>query len=204
VGRAFDISSDEETEQRRRDEEGKESGPPLGDISQTSGRLPTASPFPSHDGVSEMKARMKSQRWRKEIEEVAIEIDRTPLGDLEAQEFYAEGCTSSDVVLIADEEGKFGKAPAESAEPHEADPQSYDPIPQEPSSHTFSFSIPAPASLDDVDALIAKSDTEVPTGAKLLSPWRKPRRGLRFGRVRVLRVRARRRKFYRLGERVVL
>jgi hypothetical protein len=93
----LDISSDEETEQRRRDERGKENVPPLDDISQTS--LPSA----SYDSTSDIKAYTKSQRRRKEIEDGTIDIDRNPLGDLEAQDFYAEGCTSSDVVLVADE-----------------------------------------------------------------------------------------------------
>jgi len=93
----LDISSDEETEQRRRDERGKENVPPLDDISQTS--LPSA----SYDSTSDIKVYTKSQRRRKEIEDGTIDIDRNPLGDLEAQDFYAEGCTSSDVVLVADE-----------------------------------------------------------------------------------------------------
>jgi len=93
----LDISSDEETEQRRRDERGKENVPPLDNISQTS--LPSA----SYDSTSDTKAYTKSQRRRKEIEDGTIDIDRNPLGDLEAQDFYAEGCTSSDVVLVADE-----------------------------------------------------------------------------------------------------
>jgi hypothetical protein len=183
----LDISSDEETEQRRKDERGKENVPPLDDISQTQGRLPSTSPSSmsaSYDGISDMKTRTKSQRRRKEIEEGAIEIDRNPLGDLEAEDFYAEGCTSSDVVLVADEEGESHEVHPESAEsyeapstePHEADPQSFDSIPQEPSSHTFNFSIPASISLE-VDALMTKSDTEVPAGAKLFEPLEKAEEG---------------------------
>jgi hypothetical protein len=171
----LDISSDEERETRRREEDlrGKENVPPLDDVSQTSGRLPSA----SSEGIMEAKARKTSQRWRKEIEEGAIEIDRSPLGDLEAEEFYADGCTKGDVVLVADEEGEDVE-PAESHEvlSDEAQCQSYDSMPEEApspvdmSSHTFDFSV-------EVDALMTKSDAEAPAGAKLFEPLEKAEEG---------------------------
>jgi hypothetical protein len=178
----LDISSDEERETRRREEDlrGKENVPPVDDVSQTSGRLPSA----SHDHMAEAKAnaRKTSSRRRKEIEEGAIEIDRSPLGDLEAEEFYAEGCTSSDVVLVADEEGDSDEPQPESydaeaqALPDDTHLQSYDSIPEEGlpceamSSPTFDFAV-------EVDALMTKSEMEAPAGAKLFEPLEKAEEG---------------------------
>lgn len=85
----LDISSDEETEARHHDDRAnKENLPPADDISQSQSRLPRPS--------------IKSMR--RKLDEGEIDIDRNPLGDLAAEEFYAEGCSASDVVLIADDE----------------------------------------------------------------------------------------------------
>jgi hypothetical protein len=192
----LDISSDEETEARRRDERGKENVPPLDDISQTSARMPSSSST-SHDGIADTKARTRSMRRRKEIEEGAIEIDRSPLGDLEAEEFYAEGCTSSDVVLVADEEGEhvsgerlpqsdesceavsqgreFDECPGESIDVGEMDH-----LPEDIPSCTFDFSVPSEewrVDLKAVDELMAKSDSEAPAQAKFFEPLEKAEEG---------------------------
>jgi len=195
----LDISSDEETEARRRDERGKENVPPLDDVSQTQARLPNASSMPRPYGcISDAKAHARSMRRRKEIEEGAIEIDRSPLGDLEAEEFYAEGCTSSDVVLVADEE-----AEGESDEPLVHSAESFEPethgqpdsgethqesidlggmdgVPDDIPSCSFDFSIPAEewrVDLKAVDQLMTKSDSDAPAQAKLFEPLEKAEEG---------------------------
>jgi len=85
----LDISSDEESEAKREIRQ-KENIPPMDDISQSQTRLPRES--------------TRSSRRRKELDEGAIDIDRSPLGDLTAEDFYAEGCTASDVFLVEEEE----------------------------------------------------------------------------------------------------
>jgi hypothetical protein len=193
----LDISSDEETEARRRDERGKENVPPLDDVSQTQARLP-ASSSTSYDSIADAKARTRSMRRRKEIDEGAIEIDRSPLGDLEAEEFYAEGCTSSDVVFVADEEaeGQSDVPLPQSTEPYEAVPQSQpesiethqdsidlgdmDAVAEDIPSCTFDFSLPTEewrVDLKAVDELMAKSDAEAPAQAKLFEPLEKAEEG---------------------------
>jgi hypothetical protein len=193
----LDISSDEETEARRRDERGKENVPPLDDVSQTQARL-SASSSTSYDGIAEAKARTRSMRRRKEIEEGAIEIDRSPLGDLEAEEFYAEGCTSSDVVLVADEEGEGEPEEplAPSAETYEVETQGQlesdetrpesvglgdvDGIPEDVPASTFDFSIPTEewrVDLKAVDQLMTRSDSDAAAQAKLFEPLEKAEEG---------------------------
>lgn len=200
----LDISSDEETEARRRDERGKENVPPLDDVSQTQARLPASSSM-SYDCIADAKARTRSLRRRKEIEEGAIEIDRSPLGDLEAEEFYAEGCTSSDVILVADEEiePESDEQLPRSDESYEADaPSQFEPIETaqeiidvEPLDNlsegfpcdlsedipcTFDFSLPTEewtVELKAVDELMTKSDSDAPAQAKLFEPLEKAEEG---------------------------
>ncbi|TGO69991.1 hypothetical protein BOTNAR_0005g00730 [Botryotinia narcissicola] len=104
----LDISSDEETLTRLRDERGKENVPPLDDISQTRTSL-TA--FASSSSMStsrkddmeirEMKMRIKmQQKKRREMEEGAIDVDRAPLGEMRKEDFYAEGCDEKSVFII--------------------------------------------------------------------------------------------------------
>jgi hypothetical protein len=138
-------------------------------------------------------------RRRKEIEEGAIEIDRSPLGDLEAEEFYAEGCTSTDVVLVADEEGdgdseerqsQFDVSCEPQAEPqvHEfescneeiVDAREMDSPTPDMASCTFDFSIPSEewrVDLKAVDELMTKSDSDTAAQAKLFEPLEKAEEG---------------------------
>ncbi len=53
--------------------------------------------------MMETKARLRGLRRKRESGD-AIEIDRCPLGDLAAENFYAEGCDEESVVLIHDDE----------------------------------------------------------------------------------------------------
>ncbi|KUJ17594.1 uncharacterized protein LY89DRAFT_684602 [Mollisia scopiformis] len=76
----LDISSDEEGAGRERDARGKENVPPVDDVSQTS-------------------------RGRRAVqEEGSIEVDRSPLGDLCKEDFYAEGVAEGDVFVVREEE----------------------------------------------------------------------------------------------------
>jgi hypothetical protein len=183
----LDISSDEETEARRRDERGKENVPPLDDISQTQSRLPASSQMP-YDSIANVKAQRPSMRRRKEIEEGAIEIDRLPLGNLEAEDFYAEGCTSADVVLVPEEgepeepqEAEYQDQPTYDDIPKETtDVGSFNNVPEDIQRQSFDFSFPSNewrVDLQAVDELMTKSDAEAPQQAKLFEQLEKAEDG---------------------------
>lgn len=84
----LDISSDEESARQERSDRGKENVPPSDDVSQTSTQPITAEPSMSS----------QKQRLRGDID--ACEVDRAPLGEMAATDFYAEGCDSDSVILI--------------------------------------------------------------------------------------------------------
>ncbi|CZT05946.1 uncharacterized protein RAG0_11837 [Rhynchosporium agropyri] len=98
----LDISSDEESAERERDNRGKENVPPLDDVSQTRTALSTSSSgggggvglggeMDAELKMQDIKARLHSASRRKLMsDENAIEVDRAPLSDLPAEEFYAE------------------------------------------------------------------------------------------------------------------
>jgi hypothetical protein len=99
----LDISSDEESAQRSRDERGKENVPPPNDISQTRTQINDVTTGES--SMADIKARIReSRRRRRDVDEDACDIDRSPLGDLAAEDFYAEGCDGSSVFLIPSDE----------------------------------------------------------------------------------------------------
>ncbi|KAK4196760.1 hypothetical protein QBC40DRAFT_5157 [Triangularia verruculosa] len=79
----LDISSDEESERRqsrdRAEGRDKENIPPADDISQTSAR---------------QSARMA------DVDDMIIEKQRGPLAEMNAADYYAEGCTEDSVVLV--------------------------------------------------------------------------------------------------------
>lgn len=93
----LDISSDEESAARMRDERGKENVPPPDDISQTRTQL-TSAVETGESSMVDIKARIRASRMKHES---SIEIDRSPLGDLAAEDFYAEGCDGASVFLVA-------------------------------------------------------------------------------------------------------
>lgn len=99
----LDISSDEESAARERDLRGKENVPPEdgGDVSQRSSAA-ASTVLGAELAGSKIKAKLR--RGRPEHES-AIEVDRCPLGDLVAADFYAADCCdgSEGVVLVADE-----------------------------------------------------------------------------------------------------
>lgn len=91
----LDISSDEESERKaRRDrDEGrdKENVPPVDDVSQTQAqRMADAAPAGPDDMV--------------------FEKTRGPLGELNAEDYYPEGCDGSSVVIIAEDDEDSGNA----------------------------------------------------------------------------------------------
>lgn len=101
----LDISSDEESAARAREERGKENVAPVDDISQVSlasgvvavrvgEESEGADVAVGAEGVRPLKRGLetKERRSRKVLEEGAIEVDRTPLGEMAAEEFWAEGC----------------------------------------------------------------------------------------------------------------
>ncbi|KAG9235169.1 hypothetical protein BJ875DRAFT_399589 [Amylocarpus encephaloides] len=177
----LDISSDEETEARLRDERGKENVPPLDDISQTRTLLTTTSSSLdiAEDTVTGIKARIRARRSRLVLDENAIEIDRSPLGDLAAEDFYAEGCDGSSVFLIVDEDAE-SDVEQEEVVPLECE------IPHVPTTTTFDFvaevkgkgrEIDASARGLDVESLMQKDDFDLAPKAALLEPLEKADEG---------------------------
>jgi hypothetical protein len=82
----LDISSDEENETRRQRErvEGKENVPPADDISQTS--------------------RPRSARHAANADDMIVEKERAPLGEMNVRDYYAEGCDESSIVFVPGDE----------------------------------------------------------------------------------------------------
>ncbi|GAP93168.1 putative thymidylate kinase protein [Rosellinia necatrix] len=82
----LDISSDEESEKRLQREraEGKENIPPPDDVSQTS--------YP------------RAARYSASSDEMVVEKERNPLGEMDPKEYYSKGCDENSVVVIPDDE----------------------------------------------------------------------------------------------------
>lgn len=176
----LDISSDEESASRLADERGKENVPPMDDVSQTRTSLTTsASPLDvAPEEMSELKARIRARRSQRKIDAGEIDIDRSPLGDLAAEDFYAEGCSESSVFVIASDEAPISD---ESVDQENSPPQDENSLPTIP---TFDFISEvkgkgremspeqAVPSLN-IDALMAKDDFEIAPKASLLEPLEK-------------------------------
>merc|ERR1711977_809885 len=94
---------------------GKENVPPMDDVSQTRSGLTTSSSSSATIGVNgeldaeaemrDIKARLHraSRRQRAQVDENAIEVDRAPLGDLVAEDFYGEGVGAGEVVVVGED-----------------------------------------------------------------------------------------------------
>ncbi|KAI1327769.1 hypothetical protein F5Y16DRAFT_185134 [Xylariaceae sp. FL0255] len=82
----LDISSDEESESRLQREraEGKENVPPLDDVSQTS--------------------RPRATRLAAHVDDMIIEKERNPLGEMDPKEYYSEGCDENTVIFVPGDE----------------------------------------------------------------------------------------------------
>ena len=145
----------------------------MDDISQT--RTVLSSMASTVDAVeaemSDVKARIKARRSRREVDENAIDIDRSPLGDLAAEDFYAEGCDAASIFVIAADE-TYEEVPIV----EEAGDENAIPI---PTSTTFDFvaEVNETGPALDVDALMAKDDVEMALKAKLLEPIEKAEEG---------------------------
>ncbi|PBP23412.1 hypothetical protein BUE80_DR005958 [Diplocarpon rosae] len=96
----LDISSDEESAARERESCGKENVPPGDDVSQTR----VAHSTPAASGHLKEASETKRSRKGRVQGENSIELDRAPLGDLAAEDFYAEGCDRSAIVIVAEDE----------------------------------------------------------------------------------------------------
>lgn len=93
----LDISSDEECERKAREkaeDRGKENVPPADDVSQTSARRTTTM---SEGGME-------------------YEKPRTALGDLNVEDFYAEGCDPTSVFIVPEDEDDGTVVEGEQAE----------------------------------------------------------------------------------------
>lgn len=178
----LDISSDEESAAREKDNRGKENVPPPDDISQTRTQLSSSSTTETEMEMSEIKARVRAVR-RKELDEGAIEVDRAPLGDLVAEEFYAEGCDEKSVFLVprdAAEENEVGVEVDEVEERAQAQVEV-------PLSISFDFSAELKGKgkeVDnhhqfdiDIDTLMSRNTFEAAPKAALLQPIEKAEEG---------------------------
>lgn len=96
----LDISSDEESSTRLRDERGKENIAPADDISQTRSSLPSSGGRMGEVEANEMNMENLKKSIRRRTRGDEIDIDREPLGALKAEDFYPEGCDESSVFLI--------------------------------------------------------------------------------------------------------
>jgi hypothetical protein len=157
----LDISSDEESRlARMNDARGKENVPPLDDISQT--RTNLSGPTQSEFSIADVKANVHASRHRRELEEGAIEIDRRPLSEMAAEDFYGEGCDGDSVVLI----------PADPSEEEESGEQEQPPVPT-----TLGFSAEAKGKGKeielDVDQLMRTDVFNAGPKAALLEPIEK-------------------------------
>jgi hypothetical protein len=154
----LDISSDEESRARERDCRGKENVPPPDDISQTRTSMTTSPVDAAEMSMHDIKARIRASRKKREVEEGAIDVDRAPLGDLAAEDFYAEGCDGESVFLVPAEA-------SEEEEQHEKCPVSFD----------FIADLKGKGKELDIDTLMSKDG--IAPKAKLLEPIEKAEEG---------------------------
>ena len=184
----LDISSDEESAARMKDERGKENVPPPDDISQTRTQL-TSSVETGESSMSDIKARIKASRMKHED---SIDIDRSPLGDLAAEDFYAPGCDGTSVFLISSDAVEEEVVQEEQQEPVQEQPQELIqeqelemPVHEEqvelvvpPSTQTFDFISEVKGKgkeidMSIIDALMFKDPDALAPKAALLEPIEK-------------------------------
>ncbi|ESZ96244.1 hypothetical protein SBOR_3402 [Sclerotinia borealis F-4128] len=179
----LDISSDEESLSRMRDDRGKENVPPLDDISQTRTSLTAFASSSNSASVSmsnrdemkirEMKMRIKmQQRKRREMEDGVIDVDRSPLGEMKKEDFYAEGCDEKSVfVILPDPEPEYEAEPLAEVE---ADPSELEQEEEQTSEPQISLPLPEPEPVSmastpgkgkgkeiDIGLLMQKEDIEL-------------------------------------------
>ncbi|KAK8017387.1 hypothetical protein PG993_013713 [Apiospora rasikravindrae] len=137
----LDISSDEESARRQQREraEGKENVPPVDDVSQT--------------------ARPRAARLTADADDMFVEKERSPLGEMDIKSYFPEGCDETSVIIIPgdeEEEQQPGNKDLESA----------------PEIQVGESAVPKPVVEDgakSIDELLQKSDEPAPSAA-LLQP----------------------------------
>ncbi|KAI0143671.1 hypothetical protein GGR57DRAFT_341785 [Xylariaceae sp. FL1272] len=153
----LDISSDEESESRLQREraEGKENVPPVDDVSQTS--------------------RPRAARLAAGLDDMTIEKERNPLGEMDPKEYYSEGCDENSVIIIPGDEDEEAptqadfnfSVPVDTAEPVASATTVETPVPAvetEPEPEAF-----AEETAKTVEKLMQKTDEPAP-GAAVLEP----------------------------------
>lgn len=102
----LDISSDDDADTRRHSEameRGKENVPPPENFANLPASELAHSSIPTHNipsSTASTTGSKKTRRGRKEAHPDAMLEDRTPLGDLDASEFFAEGLNADSKVII--------------------------------------------------------------------------------------------------------
>ncbi|KAK7955113.1 hypothetical protein PG996_015920 [Apiospora saccharicola] len=137
----LDISSDEESERRQQREraEGKENVPPVDDVSQTT--------------------RPRSARLAADADDMFVDKERSPLGEMDVKGYFPDGCDETSVVIIPGDD-------EEEQQPVKTDLENIPEIKFDESA------IPQPVVEDgakSIDELMQKSDEPAP-GAALLEP----------------------------------
>lgn len=151
----LDISSDEESSVQERGDRGKENVPPMDDVSQTSSPLTSPSGSGAQESVADMK---RASRRRREVEEGACDVDRAPLGQLNVEDFWAEGCDGESYFLVPAEE----EVVEEVETPSKAIP-----------AFDFAVDVKGKGKEVDIDALMQKDDFEGGAKAAVLEPMEK-------------------------------
>ncbi|KAK6835020.1 hypothetical protein PG987_009714 [Apiospora arundinis] len=137
----LDISSDEESERRQQREraEGKENVPPMDDVSQT--------------------ARPRAARLAADADDMFVEKERSPLGEMDVKSYFADGCDETSVVII----------PGDDEEEQQPVKTDFEPVPE---IKIDASAVPGPVVEDgakSIDELMQKSDEPAPSAA-LLQP----------------------------------
>ncbi|KAG0646481.1 hypothetical protein D0Z07_7499 [Hyphodiscus hymeniophilus] len=166
----LDISSDEESARRLKDERGKENVPPLDDISQTRTSALVGDVETSEASMVQLKESVRARR-RRDVD--ACDVDRCPLGEMNAEEFYAEGCDGSSVFLIPAESDPV----VEGAEPTDVEAIEEEVVGAIPTTFDFIAEAKGKGKEIDVDALMTKDDFVVASKASLLEPIEKAEEG---------------------------
>lgn len=155
----LDISSDEESElkaRRERDEgRNKENMPPVDDVSQTS----------AHSS----RGRVAADAAAVNPDDMVFEKTRGPLGELNAADYYAQGCDESTVVIVpGDEDGE--EQPAVAPEPAAPVTAAEDAAPALDVAEDFAFAPELKVELDvNIDVLMGR-ESDAMSKASVLQP----------------------------------
>lgn len=145
----LDISSDEESETRRQREraEGKENIPPADDLSQTS--------------------RPRAARLAAGADEMVIEKERNPLGEMDPRQYYAKGCHENSIVIVPGEEDE--EMPVRNDIHFVSEANSSAPIEPEAQANPITPDISEEEKSISIEDLMRETDNSAP-GAAVLEP----------------------------------